>query len=137
MTTEFQLSFPIRRRFQTTDVGIVIPCSLERNGIIVELYAKVDPGAEYCLFNQDVAERLQIEIEDGFPVPLSTLAGTFTAYAHTIVLNTFDFQFESTVLFNPAYDAGRNILGRVGWLNNLHLGLTMDDEMIYLGPAYQ
>lgn len=137
MTTEFQLSFPIRRRFQATDIGIVIPCSLERNGIIVDLDAKVDPGAEYCLFKREVAESLQIEVEDGFPVPLSTLAGTLTGFAHTVVLKTFELQFESTVLFNPAYDAGRNILGRIGWLNNLHLGLTMDDEMIYLGPAYR
>lgn len=137
MTMEFQLNFPLRRRFQTTDVGIVIPCSLERNGIIVDTSAKVDLGAEYCLFNRDLAESLQIEVEDGFPISLSTLAGSFTGFAHTVVLNTFDFQFESTVLFNPAYDAGRNILGRIGWLNNLNLGLTMDDEMIYLGPAYQ
>lgn len=133
---EFELSFPVRRRFLTTEVGIQIPCSLMRNDAVVSLYAKVDPGSEYCLFRREIAEDLQIEVEDGFPVGLSTLAGSFTAYAHTVVVETYGIQFESVVLFNPARNTNRNILGRVGWLNHLHLGLTMDDEMIYLGPAY-
>ena len=67
---------------------------------------------------------------------LNTLAGNFTAHAHTVTLNTFEIYFESTVLFTLGYGTNRNILGRRGWLNNLHLGLTMDDEMIYLSPAY-
>jgi len=133
---EFQLSFPIRRRFKTTEIGLVIPCLLERNGIAVSFEAKVDTGSEYCLFRREVAEELQIEVEDGFPVKLSTLAGSLTGFAHTVVLSTFELQFESTVLFNQDSSTNRNILGRVGWLNNLHFGLRMDDEMIYLGPAY-
>ena len=133
---EFQLNFPIRRRFETSDVGILIPCSLERNGITVDLNAKVDLGSEYCLFRREVADELEIEVEDGVPVRLGTLAGSFTCFAHTVVVNTFELKFESTVLFNPAYGTNRDILGRIGWLNNLHFGLTMDDEMIYLGPAY-
>ncbi len=133
---EFQLSFPIRRHFLTTEVGILIPCSLERNGAVVDLYAKVDPGSEYCLFRREIAEDLQIEVEEGFSVSLTTLAGSFTAYAHTVMLETYWIQFESVVLFNPTRNTNRNILGRIGWLNNLHLGLTMDDETIYLGPAY-
>lgn len=133
---EFHLSFPVRRRFLATEAGIQIPCSLKRNDAVVSLYAKVDPGSEYCLFRRETAEDLQIEVEDGFPVGLSTLAGSFTAYAHTVVLETYGIQFELVVLFNPARNTTRNILGRIGWLNNLHLGLTMDDETIYLGPAY-
>jgi hypothetical protein len=74
--------------------------------------------------------------EDGYVVSLSTLTGIFTAYAHTVNLNTFGIAFESTVLFSPAYTTNRNILGRIGWLDNLHLALTMNDEMIYLNPAY-
>ena len=133
---EFQLNFPIRRRFESTDVGISIPCSLRRNEITVDFKAKVDPGSEYCLFRREVADELNIEVEDGLPVRLGTLAGSLIGFAHTVVINTFELEFESTVLFNPAYGTNRDILGRIGWLNNLHFGLTMDDEMIYLGPAY-
>ena len=81
----------------------MIPCKLERNGIVANFEAKVDPGSEYCLFQREVADDLQIEVEDGVPVRLGTLAGSLTAFAHTAVISTFELEFESTVLFNPAY----------------------------------
>jgi len=133
---EFHLNFPVRRQFRTSENGIIIPCSLLSGNLIIDSYAKVDTGSEYCLFQREVAEELQIEVENGFPIKLSTLTGSFTCYAHTVLLDTFGIQFESVVLFHPGRNTSRNILGRVGWLNNLHLGLTMDDELIYLGPAY-
>lgn len=132
---EFHLNFPIRHHFHSSEKGIVIPCSLWRGGGVADLYAKVDSGSEYCLFQREVAEELQIEVESGFPVKLNTLTGLFTGYAHTVLLDTLGVQFESVVVFHPGYNTSRNILGRVGWLNNLHLGLTMDDDMIYLAPA--
>lgn len=131
-----QLAFSTKQPFRTTQTGITIPFSLSRNALTVFGRAKVDTGSEYCLFQRELAEELQITVEDGFPVKLGTLAGSFTSYAHTILLETFEFQFESVVLFNPADGTNRNILGRTGWLNNLHLGLTMNDETIYLSPAY-
>ncbi|HWQ34238.1 MAG TPA: aspartyl protease family protein [Blastocatellia bacterium] len=117
-------------------MGIVVPFSLGSNGLEVFGEARVDTGSEYCLFQREIADELQIEVEDGFLVRLSTLIGNFTAYAHTVNLNVLGIRFESTVLFTPAYGTTRNLLGRAGWLNNLHLALTMDDEMIYLNPAY-
>ena len=77
-----QLVFPISHRFETTDVGIIIPCMLERNGVQAKFHAKVDPGSEYCLFSREVAEELEVDVLDGPPVQLSTLAGSFTANAH-------------------------------------------------------
>ncbi|MEK7834384.1 MAG: hypothetical protein AAB401_25070 [Acidobacteriota bacterium] len=133
---EFQLNFPIRRHFRTSETGIVIPCTLWSGNLVTDSHAKVDSGSEYCLFQREVAEELQIEVENGFPVGLNTLTGSLTCYAHTVLLGTFGIQFESVVLFHPGRNTSRNILGRIGWLNNLHLGLTMDDDMIYLGPAF-
>jgi len=127
-----QLLFTVSRHFKTTEVGITIPCVLERNGRLVEVDAKVDPGSEFCLFNREAADELGIEVEDGYAIRLNTLTGNLTAYAHSVTLRTLGINFESLVLFHPAYDTRRNLLGRVGWLNNLHLALTMDDETIYL-----
>jgi hypothetical protein len=98
--------------------------------------ARVDPGGEYCIFQRELADELGIDVLEGPPVRISTLAGGFTAYAHTVVLTTFGIHFESTVLFMAGFGVPRNILGRIGWLNALHLGLTMDDEMIYLKPTH-
>lgn len=127
-----QLIFPVSHRFETTDAGLVIPCMLERNAVQAKLYAKVDPGSEYCVFTRELADELGIEVLDGLPVRLSTLTGVFTANAHWVTLHTLGIRVESFVLFHPAYGADRNILGRRGWLNNLHMALTMDDEMIHL-----
>ncbi len=128
----FQLTFPIKRQFRTTQQGITIPVSLTQNTFTVTCYAKVDPGGEYCLFQRELADDLQIDVLEGLPVKLDTLAGSLTGYTHTVELITFGLAFESVVLFTPAYGMKRNILGRRGWLNNLHMALTMDDEAIYL-----
>jgi hypothetical protein len=128
------LNFPIQHHFKTTVSGIVIPCQLEQNGVQAGFEAKVDSGAEFCLFTREIAEELEIDVADGYGIRLDTLAGGLTAYAHAVTLHTLGLSFESLVLFHPAYGSRRNLLGRNGWLNNLHLALTMDDDMIYLNP---
>lgn len=131
-----QLSFAIRHHFTTTDTGITIPVTLMLSGLKVTGPAKVDTGSEWCLLQREMADELQIEVMDGIPIRMGTLLGTFTAYAHTVELQTLGLSFESTVLFTTAYGAPRNILGRRGWLEHLHLGLTMDEEAIYLNSIY-
>jgi len=111
-----QLTFSIKNFFRTTKVGIAIPVSLERNNLSTFREAKIDTGSQYCLFQREIADDLEIEVQDGYPFYLTTLAGNFTAYAHTVVLDTFGIRFESTVMFLPAYGTTRNILGRKGWL---------------------
>lgn len=133
----YYLEFLLKQRFTTTADGIAIPFSLRGDSFMATGQAKIDTGSEYCLFQSELADELMIDVKAGLPVRLNTLSGWFTAYAHTVVLKTFGIEFESTVLFSAGSRTQRNILGRTGWLNNLHLGLTMDNEMIYLRPAYE
>ncbi|NOT63997.1 MAG: hypothetical protein HOP19_27605 [Acidobacteria bacterium] len=126
------LSFSVSRYFKMTAAGIEIPCALEHNGIRIRAEAKVDPGSQYCLFQREIGEDLGLDVLSGRAAKLNTLAGDFTAYGHTITLHTLDLKFEAYVLFHQAYEAPRNILGCIGWLNNTHFALTMDDEMIHL-----
>ncbi|MGH9799282.1 MAG: hypothetical protein ACRD82_02880, partial [Blastocatellia bacterium] len=127
-----QLTFSTKDYFRTTNDGITIPVRLERNDLISFCEAKIDTGSQYCLFQREIADDLEIEVADGYPFHFTTLAGDFTAYAHTIVLETFGIKFESTVMFMPAYGTTRNILGRKGWLENLDMALSMGDEAVYL-----
>jgi predicted aspartyl protease len=131
-----QLNFSIRHHFVTPDFGITVPVQLERDGRITFCEARVDTGSEYCFFQRELADALGLDVLEGEAVNINTLAGRLTAYAHTVELETLGIRFESVVLFTAAYGSPRNLLGRRGWLNNLHLGLTMDDETIYLNPAY-
>ncbi len=132
----YQLSFSLRHHFNTTEIGITIPVRLMRNNLVALCNAKIDTGSDYCFFQYELAEELGIEVESGALVTIGTLAGKLTTYAHTIELYTLGIAFESTVLFAANPGAPRNILGRVGWLENIHLALTMDDEMIHLSPAF-
>ncbi|MBI1761701.1 MAG: hypothetical protein HYR56_09730 [Acidobacteria bacterium] len=94
-----QLHFSVSRRFKTTALGILIPGALERNGVRAGFEAKVDPGSEYCLFSRELADQLGIEVLDGLPVRLSTLAGGLTANAHWVTLHTLGLSFESFCCF--------------------------------------
>ena len=127
-----QLSFPVSYYFKMTETGIEIPFALELNGKRVDANAKVDPGSKYCLFRRELGEDLGIDVLSGTKTMLSTLTGTFSAYGHWVTLHTLKLEFDSFVLFHSEYEVSRNLLGRVGWLNNTHFALTMDDEMIHL-----
>ncbi len=63
---------------------------------------------------------------------LATLAESFNAFGHEITLITFHFAFDITVYFAEDYAISRNLLGRNGWLRQVHLGLCDYDEMLYL-----
>jgi hypothetical protein len=60
-----QLAFLIKRPFQVTQTGITIPFELERENRVVGGNAKVDTGSEFCLFQRELAEELEISVEDG------------------------------------------------------------------------
>lgn len=98
-------------------------------------YGKVDTGAEFCLFQRDYADELGLDIESGRAIRLSTLTGSFVAYGHRVVIQTFDLAFESTVYFAEFYGLNRNILGRNGWMEHLDLGLSIRRSEIYLELA--
>ncbi len=64
--------------------GITIPTVLGYGNRIVTATAKIDTGAEYCLFDRDYGERLGLTIEEGLPLSLETLTGTLGAFGHEI-----------------------------------------------------
>jgi hypothetical protein len=129
-----QIEFQTSYRFKTTQTGITIPVTLLAHNHVVECEAKVDTGAEYCLFRREYAEQLQLDLASGQPVVLSTLLGTFDAFGHEVTLMTLDLAFEVTVYFAASEGIRRNLLGRNGWLNLVLLGLNAYDETLYLSP---
>jgi hypothetical protein len=52
------------------------------------------------------------------------------------ILTCLSSESEDAASITAGYGTKRNILGRNGWLNNLHLALTMNDEVIYLSHAW-
>ena len=77
--------------------GIVVPVSLRSGALKTKVFAKLDIGAEVCLFERSVA--LDLDLEKGQPIWLETLTGNFLAYGHEITLTTIELSFVLTVYF--------------------------------------
>lgn len=110
----------------------MIPAFLAANGKRLVCSAKVDPGAEYCLFARDYADRLELAVEDGYRLSLSTLTTPFIDYGHDVTLETLNVVQEVMVFFPESYEINRNLLGRNGWLQHVKLGLVDYEERLYL-----
>jgi hypothetical protein len=128
----YQLDFKISYRYNTLKGGISIPATLTIGDRSVDCEAKVDPGAEYCLFQREIADRLSVDLEFGHFLRMGTLTGSLPTYGHEVTLQTFDYAFDVMVYFAEDYGVARNLLGRHGWLQLLQLGLRDYDEILYL-----
>lgn len=129
-----QLSFPLRYQFTRTKDGLMIPVSLSSGLLYEQTMAKVDTGAEHCLFRREIAEMLTLDVESGLPKTFRTLTGTLAAFGHDVTLQSFGFTIQSHVYFAKAYDLPRNLLGSIGWLQHFKLGLVDYEELLYLAP---
>lgn len=127
-----RLDFATLYRYDSIQGGISIPAIVTAGGVSVECAAKVDTGAEFCLFQRVVAEELSLDLEAGDVKRMTTLAGDFFAYGHEVTLQTFDLSFEVLVYFAADYGVTRNLLGRHGWLQLVQLGLRDYEETLYL-----
>lgn len=130
----FQLTFSKRQTYTSVEVGITIDALLKYGGNHYECLAKVDTGAEVCLFAREIGELLGLDIERGLPKELGTLTGSFTAYGHEVTLETLGIAFQSVVYFPKDKNWRRNLLGREGWLRLVRLAIVDYDEEVYLNP---
>lgn len=129
-----QLSFPLRYQFTRTKDGLMIPVSLQSGSLHEQTMAKVDTGAEHCLFRREIAEMLALNVKSGLPKTFRTLTGTIEAFGHEITLQSFGFTLHSHVYFAKDYELPRNLLGSIGWLQHFKLGLVDYEELLYLAP---
>jgi hypothetical protein len=134
MTMPTQLSFVEQYRYVENDAGVTIPVLLGYNEKVIRVTAKVDTGADVCLFAREHGERLGLAIDEGLPITLSSLGGPVDAYGHEIAIQTLGITFQSWIYFYKFPGQERNLLGRRGWLRNLKLAVIDYDSLIYLSP---
>src|SRR2546426_5808083 len=77
----------LHMRYASTD-GIDIPTELRVGNQRVELIARLDTGAAYCIFERRYAEALGLDVESGRPQRFRTMSGSFVAYEHEVTLHT-------------------------------------------------
>jgi len=125
------LTFRASHRYASTD-GIDIPTELRVGDQKVELIARLDTGAAHCIFERRYAEELGLDVESGRPQRFRTMAGSFIAYGHEVILHTLGIEFSSVVFFaqDPAFS--RNFVSRSGWLDRLRVGIIDYDRVLFL-----
>lgn len=132
MSQPYQLSFKSRIPYEPLEAGITIRVRLQSGGKIFGCLASVDTGATACLFQREVGESLGLDIEAGQPERFSTLIGPLPAFGHEVTMQVAGLTYQTTVYFAEFQGLPRNLLGRLGWLQQIRFGLVDYDEMIYL-----
>src|SRR2546430_2096214 len=79
--------------------GISLQVELRLLASYVVISAKVDTGADRCIFSRSHGEELGLDIEVGEPQRFSTPAGSFLAFGHPVTIVTGGYSFDSTVYF--------------------------------------
>ena len=130
----YQLDFQKYSQFDSFESGITVEAILRFGDAETSCFAKVDTGAEICLFRREIGEFLQIVVESGYKKRLSTLVGGLSVFGHNVELETLGLKFETLVYFAEDYALDRNLLGRQGWLQLIRLGLDDYKSEIYISP---
>jgi hypothetical protein len=126
------IGFQAHHNYSNEPVGITVPIELGYGGERVRTTAKVDTGAEFCLFERGLGEALGIEVESGEKKELRTASGSFVAFGHEVSLRVLGFDFSLVAYFPLESGIHRNLLGRQGWLLKVRLGLVDYEQLIYL-----
>ena len=127
------LTFDIVYRYGESHEGIAIPVTLATSKGMYRASAKVDPGAEVCLFSNESGVQLGLDVERGIPRLLGTLSGaTIESFGHEVTLQTLGITMSSVVYFAKYPGITRNLLGRLGWLRNLQIGIRDYDGALFI-----
>ncbi|HXG68647.1 MAG TPA: aspartyl protease family protein [Blastocatellia bacterium] len=124
--------FRSQHRYDTTKTGIAIPVELLFGPKSVQLDARLDTGASFCIFARSYAELLGIDIESGTPEYVSTANSTLQVFGHWLTVMALGFQIETMVYFAIDGNIRRNVLGRRGWIDRLRLCLIDHDGELYV-----
>ena len=99
-------AFSKQYEYDTLKIAVTVPVTLRLNGDTVDFEAKVDTGAENCIFEKIHGERLGLVIELGREQNFSTPTGTFTTYGHELTIDVLEIEFVSTV-YSPKKNLSR------------------------------
>jgi hypothetical protein len=113
--------------YDTTNIGITVPVELTHGTNVVQVDAKLDTGASFCIFERAYGEMLGLNAEAGDQMPVSTANSTFQTFGHWVTMTALGFQFDVMVNFAPDESIRRSVLGRRGFIDQLRLCLIEHD----------
>ena len=127
------LNFRIRYDYASSPSGIEVPLTISADTQrSIGVLAKIDTGADFCVFRRELADELELRVEEGERKRFSTATGSFETHGHSVTLSCFDYRIESQVFFAIDYEFSRNVLGLQGWLEKFRFGLVHYDRSFFL-----
>lgn len=128
----YRLAFSVRHEYDAGDRSITIPVILFAGKEPVQAEAKLDTGADHCIFQREIGEELGLLIEAGEPKEFAGVHGKANAYGHSVTLSMFGYEFDSVVYFIEYPGFPRNLLGRIGFFDKFRFALIEYDGTLYL-----
>lgn len=128
----YTFTFLNKHSYDTTKTGITIPVELIQGSNVVQVDAKLDTGASFCIFERTYGEMLGLNVESGAPEIVSTANGAFRVFGHWLMVVALDFQLEAMFYFAADEGIRRNVLGRRGFIDQLRLCLIEYDGELYV-----
>jgi hypothetical protein len=126
------LKFDWRHEYKNS-FGLDLPVSLRLGLRVIDLLAKIDTGAEFCIFERAYGEQLGLTIEDGHQQLLAVATGgRFRTFGHAVTLEFLGCSIDSVVFFAEDPGFRRNVLGRNGWLNQCRIAIVDHDQLLYV-----
>lgn len=98
----------------------------------VSATVKLDTGSTFCIFQRSYAESLGLEVEKGIKKSIRTAKGNFTAYGHEVLLEFSNLNWTTTVYFAQDESFPVSVLGRIGFLDQLKIGLVEYEQLLYI-----
>jgi hypothetical protein len=127
----YDFSFRVAHDYSEA-MAIRVPVTLRAGKDETTFNAYIDTGSSFCVFRRGQAEVLGIDVESGSLLRIDTVTGGFDAYGHMLTLETLGYSFDVTVYFAAHESFSRNVLGRIGWLDQVRLGLIEYESKLYL-----
>jgi len=129
----YQLEFTTAHSYGS-DRGISVPVLLKSGPNSVRIAASIDTGATFCVFRNELAEALGLDLANATPKRFHTATGSFEAFGHDVEISVLGIATFSTVYFFADASINKNVLGRIGWLDRVQLALVDHDSTLYVAP---
>ena len=126
----YWLEFAYHHSYYLED-EITVPISITSGDYYADVSAKLDTGSKYCVLQPDYADLLELDLTAGVPQKLRTATGTFYAYGHEVIVSVFDLSWHATVYFAESENFPVNVVGRIGFLDQLRIALIDYDQVLY------
>lgn len=125
------VNFPYHKSSRGDYFPIIRLTTYHKNSLF-RTSALIDSGATTSIFQIDVAENLQIDINKGKEIYLGGVGGRIKGHLHQIGLEIAHKKIIAPVVFSYEYTVSFNLLGREGIFKNFKIIFEEKDYLVKL-----